>query len=208
MVTPQPSRKDARKEPSRAPTRTTGSANRTSQISGPRHKTGALTERVVDTEVETTVDDDTDDGGHESTVETGNTVGCEGLPVDIDETVELTSASALRGLRVVGQTGTSVVERVHEEKGRGTSRTTGGDVTAKPLPVAVGLLEAEEALEVILCRLRQSRRSTIWKRVHVLNAKLRACVGKYRMTLAVLPRQRETRPSSRYVREKQSTMPL
>ena len=53
------------------------------------------TERIVDTEVETTVDDDTDDGGDESTVKASKTVGCESLPVDIDETVELTSTSAL-----------------------------------------------------------------------------------------------------------------
>ena len=152
MVTPQPSRKDARKEPSRAPTRTTGSANRTSQRSGPRHKTGALTERVVDTEVETTVDDDTDDGGDEATVETGNTVRGQGLPVDIDQTVELTGTTGLGGLGVVGKTGTSIVERVDEEKGRGTSSTTRGNVTSEPLPVAIVLLETEERLEVILCR--------------------------------------------------------
>ena len=143
MVTPQPSRKDARKEPSRAPTRTTGSANRTSQISGPRHKTGALTERVVDTEVETTVDDDTDDGGDESTVKASKTVGCESLPVDIDETVELTSSSTLCRLGVVGETGTSVVKRVHEEERSRTSSTTRGDVTSEPLPVTLGLLETE-----------------------------------------------------------------
>ena len=41
-----------------------------------------------------------------------------------------------------------------------------------------------------------------------LKAKFNACVGKYRMTLAVLPRQRESTPSSRLVREKQSTIPL
>ena len=44
--------------------------------------------------------------------------------------------------------------------------------------------------------------------MNALNAKFKAWVGKYRMTFAVLPRQRDTRPSSRYVREKQSTIPL
>ena len=39
---------------------------------------------VVHAEVETTVDNDTGDGGHEATVETGNTVRGEGLLVDID----------------------------------------------------------------------------------------------------------------------------
>ena len=68
------------------------------------------TKGVVDTEVETTVDDDTDDRGHEATVETGNTVRGKRLLVDIDETVELTGSSTLGGLGVVRETRTSVVE--------------------------------------------------------------------------------------------------
>ena len=79
-----------------------------------------LTERVVDTEVETTVDDDADDGRNEATVETSNTVRGKGLLVDVDETVELAGSSTLGRLGVVGKTGTSVVERVDEEKGRST----------------------------------------------------------------------------------------
>merc|ERR1719282_1479185 len=78
---------------------------------------------VVESEVETTVDDDTGDGRHETTVETGNTVRGEGLPVDIDETVELTVTARLGVLGVVGKTGTGVVEGVDEEKGGGTSST-------------------------------------------------------------------------------------
>ncbi|KAH0357086.1 ADP,ATP carrier protein, partial [Aureobasidium melanogenum] len=78
-------------------------------------------ERVVHTEVETTVDNDTSDGGHETTVETGNTVRGKGLLVDIDETVELALTRALGGLGVVGKTGTGVVEGVDEGKGSGTS---------------------------------------------------------------------------------------
>lgn len=76
---------------------------------------------VVETEVETTVDDDTGDGRHETTVETGNTVRGEGLPVDVDETVELTVTARLGVLGVVGKTGTGVVEGVDEEEGGGTS---------------------------------------------------------------------------------------
>ena len=78
------------------------------------------TERVVDTEVETTVDDDTDDRGDEATVETGNTVRGEGLAVDVHETVELTLTTRLGVLGVVGKTGTGVVEGVDEEEGSGT----------------------------------------------------------------------------------------
>ena len=114
------------------------------------------TKGVVDTEVETTVDDDTDDRGHEATVETGNTVRGKRLLVDIDETVELTGSSTLGGLRIVGETSTSVVKRVHEEERGGTSSTTRRDVAGEPLPVAILLLETEQRLEVVLyvCHVR------------------------------------------------------
>ena len=41
-----------------------------------------------------------------------------------------------------------------------------------------------------------------------LNAKLNACVGKYRMTFTVLPRQNAMKPCSLDTRVKQSTMPV
>jgi hypothetical protein len=78
-------------------------------------------ERVVHTEVQTTVDDNTSDGGHETTVETSNTVRSEGLLVDVYETVELALTTLLGGLCVVGKTSTGVVEGVDEKEGCGTS---------------------------------------------------------------------------------------
>lgn len=121
---------------------------------------------LTETEVETSVDNDTDDRGDETSVKTGDTVGSEGLLVDIDQTVELTRTTLLGGLVVVGETGTGVVERVDEEKRRSTSGTTlnpllaltplnegktyGSDVTGEPLPVTLRLLEAEHGLEVVL----------------------------------------------------------
>lgn len=95
---------------------------------------------VVHSEVETTVDDDAKDGGSETTVETGNTVGGEGLLVHIDQTVVLTGTTSLSVLVVVGKTGTGVVEGVDEEEGGGTSHTTGGQVTGHPLGVSITLL--------------------------------------------------------------------
>jgi hypothetical protein len=77
-------------------------------------------DRVVHTEVQTTVDNDTSDGGHETTVETTDTVGGEGLLVDVYETVELALTTLLGRLGVVGETGTGVVEGVDEEEGSGT----------------------------------------------------------------------------------------
>lgn len=107
-------------------------------------------DRVVKTEVETTVDNDTNNRRDEATVETGNTVRGDGLLVDVNQTVELARATLRGRLVVVGETGTGVVERVDEEKRRGTGGTTRGNVTGEPLPVAVRLLEAEERLEVVL----------------------------------------------------------
>lgn len=75
---------------------------------------------VVHAEVQTTVDNDTGDGGTEATVQTSDTVGGEGLAVNVDKTVELTLTSSLGGLGVIGQTGTGVVEGVDEKQGGGT----------------------------------------------------------------------------------------
>jgi hypothetical protein len=47
-------------------------------------------EGIVHTEVKTSVDNDTSDGRTETTVQTANTVGCKGLLVHIDQTIELT----------------------------------------------------------------------------------------------------------------------
>ena len=41
-----------------------------------------------------------------------------------------------------------------------------------------------------------------------LKAKLKACVGKYRITLAVLPRQKEATPCSEDTRVKQLRIPV
>jgi hypothetical protein len=196
IVTLQPRRKDARKEPSSAPTRTVGSAYHDQREH--EHGTGPIrTKRVVDTEVETTVDDDTNDGRDEATVKTGDTVRRKRLAVDVHKAVELARSSALGRLVVVRETRTRIVEGVDEEEGRSTSGTTGRDVATEPLPVAIGLLEAEERLEVVLYARHVSNLSRARRAMgDALKAKLSAWVGKYRMTLAVLPRQRETTPSS------------
>src|SRR5271170_4862164 len=47
-------------------------------------------ERIVQTEVETSIDNDTGDGRTETTVQSADTVGSKGLPVDVDQTVKLT----------------------------------------------------------------------------------------------------------------------
>jgi hypothetical protein len=78
-------------------------------------------DRIVHTEVETTVDDDTSNWGTETTVETRDTIGSESLLVNIDQAVELTLTTGLGVLVVVGKTGTGIIEGVDEEEGSGTS---------------------------------------------------------------------------------------
>jgi hypothetical protein len=80
--------------------------------------------KLTKTKVETTVDNDTNNGGDESTVKTSDTVGSEGLSVDIDQTVELTGATLGSRLVVVGETGTGVVKRVDEKERSRTGSTT------------------------------------------------------------------------------------
>jgi hypothetical protein len=70
---------------------------------------------IVHSEVKTTVNDDTENGRTETTVETGDTIRGEGLLVDIYQTVELTVTTSLGSLCVVGKTGTGVIEGVDEE---------------------------------------------------------------------------------------------
>ena len=101
---------------------------------------------IVHSEVETTVDDDTNNGWAESTVETGNTIRGEGLLVDIGKTVELALTTLLGGLGIVGKTGTGEIEGVDEEEGGGTGHSAGGKVAGHPLGVTLILLEGEHAL--------------------------------------------------------------
>jgi hypothetical protein len=82
-------------------------------------------DRVVHTEVKTTVNDYTKDGRTETTVKTGNTIRGEGLLVDIDQAVELTLTTRLGVLVVIGKTGTSVIEGVDEEEGSSTGSLGG-----------------------------------------------------------------------------------
>jgi hypothetical protein len=60
VVTHQPSKKDARNEPSSAPTRTTGSVIEVS-LGTDKEQRIRRTKRVIDTEVEATVHNDAND---------------------------------------------------------------------------------------------------------------------------------------------------
>merc|ERR1719456_331763 len=108
-------------------------------------------QRVVQTEVEATVDDDTGARHHEAAVQADRAVGLERLHVHVQQAVELAlTATLLRRLHVVGEAGTGVVQRVHEQQRRRTSETAGRHVGAEPLEVALILLHVEHLLEGVL----------------------------------------------------------
>merc|ERR1719430_26837 len=80
-------------------------------------------QRVIQTEVETTVDKDPHSRYGESSVQALDTVGLQGLDIDVDQTVELALATSL-ALGVVGEPGPGVVETVDEDEGHGTSTSS------------------------------------------------------------------------------------
>jgi len=107
--------------------------------------------RIVETEVETTVNNDTNTRDVETTIQTSDTIRLEGLLVDIDETLELTLTTLLGGLGIVSETSTSIIQRVDEEERSSTSSTTGSQVTGEPGPVTISvLILVEHTLELIL----------------------------------------------------------
>merc|ERR1712122_420195 len=79
-------------------------------------------EGVVHAEVHATVDEDADARDGETTVQALDTVGLEGLPVDVNEAVVL--ALSTLALSVVSQPGTGVVKGVDEQKGERTGTST------------------------------------------------------------------------------------
>jgi len=108
-------------------------------------------ERIVEAEVAAAIDDDAHARDDEAAVETGDAVRGERLAVDVDQAVELTLAGALLGrLGVVGETRTSVVERVDEAQAERTGDTARRDVLAERDSVRVGLARLECGLNLIL----------------------------------------------------------
>jgi len=105
-------------------------------------------EGIVHAEVHATVDEDTDAGDGEATVQALDTVGLEGLPVYVNETVVL--ALSTLAFSVISQPGTGVVKGVDEHKGERTSETTRKNVLSELLNLTGILGGLEQALDGIL----------------------------------------------------------
>lgn len=107
-------------------------------------------EGIVETEVTTTVHNNTNARNNETTVESGNTIGSDGLLVNIHETGVLTRTSLLGRLDIVTKTSSGVIQRVNEGKGDGTGDTTGSDVLGELGDESIILALLEQSLDLIL----------------------------------------------------------
>merc|ERR1719348_364870 len=103
---------------------------------------------VKETEVHATVDEDTDSGEGEASVQALDTIRLQSLDVDIDQSVEL--ALTTLALSIVGQPGPGKVKGVHKQKGQCSSSTTGSDVGGKLGGVGGILGSGEQGLDGVL----------------------------------------------------------
>jgi hypothetical protein len=97
-------------------------------------------EGIEETEVDSTVRNDSDNGNSNTVVKTSNSGRGNGLLQAVNKTVEL----FLTGTNIRGKTGTSVIERVNDHERTGTGKTTGGHVDGEEfseLGILVGLGE-------------------------------------------------------------------
>jgi len=104
-------------------------------------------ESVKQTEVHATVDEDTDSGDGESSVQSLDTVRLESLHIDIDEAVELPLAALALG--VIGQPGSGVVQRVDEHQRESPSESSAGDVGAELQRLGSVLRGLEDGFDLI-----------------------------------------------------------
>merc|ERR1712183_772427 len=105
-------------------------------------------ESVKESEVHATVDEDTDSGDGEASVQALDTIGFQSLDVDIDQSIEL--ALTTLALGIVSQPGPGKVKGVHEQKGHGSSGTTGGNVGGELGGVGGILGGGEQGLDGVL----------------------------------------------------------
>merc|ERR1712083_363594 len=103
---------------------------------------------IKESEVHSTVDEDTDGGDGEATVQTLDAIGLQSLDVDINQSVELTLTTLALG--IVGQPGPGKVKGVHKQKGHGSSGTTGSDIGGELGGVGGVLGGGEDGLDAVL----------------------------------------------------------
>merc|ERR1719309_1582021 len=105
-------------------------------------------EGVKQAEVHATVDEDSNSRDDKASVEPHDTIGLQGLDINIDETIELSFTTLALG--IVGQSGPAVVKGVDEEKRHGSCSSSRGNVRCE-LPLLRGILRGgEDGLDAVL----------------------------------------------------------
>merc|ERR1712243_307972 len=86
-------------------------------------------ERIVKTEIKTAVDEDSNAGDDESSVQTSDAVSGQSLLVDIDQSIVL--SLAVFALGVVGESRSGVVKRVNGAQGERSGESSGSNVSGE-----------------------------------------------------------------------------
>lgn len=104
--------------------------------------------RVVETEISTTVNDDTSDRDTETLVEGEEATLLHGLRDAVNETIELTVSTLAN---VSTKAGTGEVEGINDKEGGGAGKTAGSHVATEPGPeLGLHVVLREDRLEEIL----------------------------------------------------------
>jgi hypothetical protein len=104
---------------------------------------------VVQTKVETSVHNDTNTRYGKTSVQPLDAITLQGFSVHINETVELTFSAFSGRLCVVGQPGSSIIQRVHKDEGHCTSATTSNDILGEFHGRRICLLDLENSFYFI-----------------------------------------------------------
>jgi len=105
-------------------------------------------QRVVHTEVHTSVGDDTSDGDTEAVIQTHETRGTLG---SLDQTISQAVEGLSTSTDVRSKSGTSIVQRIDDGQRTSTSKTTGSHVDQKEhTELSLGVVSGEQSFDGIL----------------------------------------------------------
>merc|ERR1719378_918725 len=105
-------------------------------------------ECVIEAKVHATVDEDTNGRDDETSVKSLDTIGLEGLDIDINKTIELSFTSFALG--IISKPGSGVVQRVDKQQGKSSCKSSTGNVGSKLQSLRSILRGLEQALDLIL----------------------------------------------------------
>lgn len=107
--------------------------------------------RIVNTEVESSIDDDTNTRDNESSVEPSDSVSGECFLIHVNEAVELLDTSLFGVLQVIGESSSGIIQGIDEQERDRAGSTSRSEISNEPnqIPVFVFVF-IEESFEVVL----------------------------------------------------------